>query len=224
MSSQSAPATAGQAPNGLAFNMASIAVLVMLLAVGAAYLIDEIGRLARTPAPALDDGNPVSQTISGRELAIPTAWFRFGEQIRTGFTNQIDLQVMLPSADGRARPVDVTLLPRSRVRSSAALLDRVYLHQFTAETRGGVAGLIGKPMRDENGYAGETTWYDPLSADPFVAKCQEAVEAGGLQQCVRTVYLPSGIAAVYTFDATVLQSWRRFDADMAQWLNRIGAY
>jgi hypothetical protein len=224
MKSQPAPVAGGNAHHGLAYNMAGIAVLVLLLAVGAAYLVDELGRGARAAMPGLADGDPVTQTISGRELAIPTSWFRFGEQIRNGFTDQIDLRLMLTTADGAVLPVDVTLLPRSRARTSASLLDGVYLHQFSTETLGGVAGLVGKPMLQRNGYVGESVWYDALSPNPFVAKCLDAVEVGGAGQCVRTVYLPSGIAAIYAFDATVLQSWRLFDAGMELWLTRIGAY
>jgi hypothetical protein len=208
----------------LAYNMAGIAVLVLLIAVGMAYLIDELSRSTRPHVPSLSDGNTITQTISGRELAIPTAWFRFGEQIRSGFTNQIDLRVMLTGNDGAAMPVDVTLLPRSRARTSASLLDGVYLHQFTDETLTGVPGLVGKPMQDSNGFSGESVWYDAISPNPFVAKCLEAVAAEGTQQCVRTVYLPSGMAAIYAFDATVLQSWRQFDAEIERWLTTIGAY
>ena len=225
MRTQTAPVAGRNAPHSLAYNLAGITVLVLLLAVGAAYLVDEMGRSARTPAPTLADGNPISQTISGRELSIPTAWFRYGEQVRDGFTDQIDLRVMLaPTGGDIAMPVDVTLLPRSRARTSSSLLDGVYLHQFTDETLGGVAGLVGKPMRDSNGYSGESVWYDAISPNPFVAKCLEAAEADGASQCVRTVYLPSGIAAIYAFDATVLQSWRQFDAEMERWLTLIGAW
>lgn len=224
MSSHPAPATGTNAPHGMAYNLAGIAVLVLLLAVGVAYLVDELGRLDRAPTPALSDGQPISQTISGRELAIPATWFRFGEQLSVGFTDQIDLRMMLTGHDGTALPVDVTLLPRSRARTSASLLDGVYLHQFSDETLSGVMGLVGKPMRPQNGYAGEVVWYDPLSPNPFVAKCLEFEPAKGVGQCLRTVYLPSGIAATYAFDATVLQSWRLFDAGMEQWLTRIGAY
>ncbi|MGV8853963.1 MAG: hypothetical protein ACOH2L_04900 [Devosia sp.] len=223
MSSQSAPAH-GVHPQGLTYNLAGIAVLVLLLAVGAAYLIDALGRSAQAPSPTLADPDPISQTISGRELAIPTRWFRFGDQIHPGFTNQIDLRIVLAATDGTALPVDVTLLPRSRARTSATLLDAVYLHQFADTTLSGVPGLVGKPMQDQSGYVGASVWYDALSPNPFVAKCLEAVAEGETQQCVRTVYLPSGIAAIYAFDATVLQSWRRFDPQMEQWLTRIGAY
>lgn len=213
-----------QQPNSLGFNLAGIGALVLLVAVGAAYLVDELSREARTAPPALDAGDPVSQTISGRELTIPQSWFKFGEQLKAGFTNQIDLKVVFEPAPGFGMPVDVTLLPRSRVRTSAALLDTVYLHKFDGETLDGIPGLIGKPMEGSSGYQGETVWYDALSPNPFVAKCVEPVAEGSRTQCVRTVYLESGIAATYTFDAAALQYWRQFDGQMELWLTRIGAW
>ena len=225
MHPQSAPAGRHPGSSSLGFNLGGIAVLVLLVAVGAAYLIDELGRSGRTLPPSLDDAHPVVQTIAGRELAIPTAWFRHGEQIRNGFTDQIDLRILYaPEGTGLAVSVDVTLLPRSRARASSSLLDRVYLHQFADEMLSGVPGLVGKPMLSANGYAGESVWYDALSPNPFVAKCIEPVTPGGAGQCVRTAYLPSGIAAVYTFDAALLATWRQFDTEMERWLGAIGAW
>lgn len=223
MSLQTAPERAST--HSLGFNLAGIAALVMLGAVGAAYLIDNLSRSARVTPPSLVDGNTISQTISGRELSIPTTWFRHGEQIKPGFTNQIDLRVLFQPEPGTAAlPVDVSLVPRSRARTSAALLDTVYLHQFDDNTTHGVPGLVGKPMGKSNGYQGETVWYDALSPNPFVAKCVEPVAPGASSQCVRTVYLSSGIAATYAFDATALQSWRHFDTEMERWLTKIGAW
>lgn len=214
-----------QGSSSLAYNLASIAVLILLLAVGAAYLIDQLARADAVQKPGLNDPDPITQTISGRELAIPRTWFRFGEQIRDGFTNQIDLHILYqPDTALPAKPMQVTLLPRSRARTSASLLDRVYLHQFGSDTLTGVPGLVGKPMLGTNGYAGEAVWYDALSPNPFVAKCLDPIAEDGAAQCVRTVYLPSGIAAVYTFDADLLQSWRSFDSEMEKWLTRIGAW
>ncbi|MET3924982.1 hypothetical protein [Devosia sp. 2618] len=223
MSSQSAPAERSSGGSSLAFNMAGIAVMVLLLAVGAAYLVDEMGAVGEHRVPRLNDGDPIIQTISGTELSIPTSWFRYGEQIKDGFTNQIDLRVMFGDADA-ARPIDITLLPRSRARASASLLDAVYLHQFGDQTLSGVPGLVGKPMFGNSGFANESVWYDALSPNPFVAKCLAPVTPDGASQCVRTVYLPSGIAAVYTFDASLLQSWRAFDTQAQKWLTPIGAW
>ncbi|SFC60804.1 hypothetical protein SAMN04488059_107165 [Devosia psychrophila] len=225
MGSHSAPTRPTPARPSLLYNLACIAVFVLLLAVGAAYLIDELGRAESVPVPTLADSNPVFQTISGRELAIPRSWFRYGEQIRGGFTDQIDLRIMiLPDGAQHAVSMDVTLLPPSRARSSATLLDRVYLHQFAGETLRGVPGLVGKPMQPQDGYAGENVWYDALSPNPFVAKCQQPVAGRAAAQCVRTAYLPSGIAAIYTFDVALLQSWRQIDPKIQLWLEPIGAW
>lgn len=208
----------------IAYNLAGIAALVLLLAVGAAYFIDQAGQQGRRPAPAINDGNPLVQTIGGQELSIPQTWFRHGEQIRTGFASQVDISVPLALIEGQpAVAVDVTLLPRSRARASSTLLDAVYLHQFADGSRSGVPGLVGKPLASGNGYQGETVWYDALSPSPFVAKCVDPVEPGLPERCVRTVHLPGGLAAIFTFDAAALAGWRNFDARMALWLGRIGA-
>ncbi len=208
----------------LAYNLAGIATLVLLVAIAAAYGIDQATRTTRPLPASITDGNAVEQTIAGRELTIPASWFRYGEQIRSGFASQVDLRVQLDLlAAEPPMPVDVTLLPRSRARASSVLLDTVYLHQFADGAEGGVPGLVGKPLSDGNGYAGETVWYDALSPNPFVAKCADPVETGQTARCVRTVQLPSGLAAIFTFDATALHGWREFDGHMAQWLGRIGA-
>lgn len=225
MSPQNAPDMAATARPSLAYNLAGIVVLVLLLAIGMAYVIEALGKTREHALADSGTGERISQTISGRELSIPASWFRHGEQMRDGFTSQIDLRVAYaPDGAASALPVDITLLPRSRVRTSASLLDRVYLHQFTEDVLGGVPGLVGKPLRPEEGYAGESVWYDALSANPFVAKCSAPVAEGQAAQCLRMVHLPGGIAAIYAFDATILQSWRRFDAEMERWLAPIGAW
>lgn len=218
------PAAAPASGHSIGYNLAAIAALVLLVAVGAAYLIDRAGRLAALPPPSLADGTPVVQTVGGRELTIPTNWIRHGEQIRPGFAAQVDIRVVLDLFPGAAPvPVEVTLLPRGRARASSTLLDKVYLHEFGEGTETGVAGLVGKPLRGENGYAGDVVWYDALAPFPFVAKCAAPVAPERSERCQRTVHLPSGLAAVFSFDAPALQAWRIFDAQMTPWLDRIGA-
>ncbi|WP_375450557.1 hypothetical protein [uncultured Devosia sp.] len=206
------------------FNLAGIAVLVLLAAVGLAYGVDLLGRNSRAALPDRADTTTVAIAVAGHELAIPASWFRYGEQQRGGFVNEIDLHVLLQGLDGQPIPVDVTLVPRSRARPGSDLLDGVYLHQFSDNTVGGVPGLVGKPLHDGDGFTGESVWYDALSPDPFVAKCLAPVAEGQPAQCLRTVFLPSGIAAVYAFDVAALQSWRSFDGEMQQWLSQIGAW
>ncbi len=218
------PRTGHDGRGQLAYNLAGIAVLVLLAAVGVAYAIDQAGRTSRPSPPRLTDDNPVTQTVAGQELSIPTKWFRFGETIKPGFASQVDLAFAL-ELEGLQAPVgvDVTLLPRSGARASGALLDAVYLHQFADETMGGVPGLVGKPLIASEGYAGETVWYDPLSPAPFVAKCSAAPESSRPGRCLRTIHLPNGLAAVLSFDADALPAWRHFDEQLALWLGRIGA-
>jgi hypothetical protein len=218
-----ASASARNDATGTIYNLAGITVLVLLLAVGAAYLVDRLARASQAPHPGLDDGEAVTQMLSGRELTIPQSWFRFGEQLRDGFTSQIDLRVELLADDGvTLLPVNVALMPRSRARTSASLLDAVYLHAFAEETLSGVPGLVGKPLIG-NPILPETVWYDAIAPNPFVAKCIEGVGEAPAQ-CVRTVYLPSGIAATYAFDANALPSWRVMDKQMQVWLEKIGAW
>lgn len=211
-------------PHPVGLNLLTIGVGVAVLAVGAAYLIDAAGK-ARTDALRLADEVALSRTLGGHELEIPRAWFRYDEEATAGFAKQIDLRLELPlGSQGKAEVVDVTLLPRSRVRPSAALLDGVYLHQFEeGQLPGGPVGLVGKPLKPGEGYAGEAVWYDALAADPFVAKCSKPVAAAADGQCLRTVYLAPGIAAVYAFPEAALAGWRAFDAEMGKRLRAIGA-
>ncbi|RZA18606.1 MAG: hypothetical protein EOP02_19925 [Proteobacteria bacterium] len=211
------PAPAASGHSAMVQNLFGIALVVMLAAIGVAYLVDEAGRSDSRNEPALGDGKAIVQTVGGRELTIPENWFRYGEQMQSGFVSQVDLSVML--AEGR---VDVTLVPRSRAKTSSELLDSVYVHQFAKGTVSGVPGLIGQQL-EGNGYSGEVLWYDALAPKPFVAKCIDAIEAEAPDKCVRTVHLPSGLAAIYSFDQTMLPAWRTFDSEMASWMERIGA-
>jgi len=210
-------------PHPVGFNLMMIAVGAALLGLGAAYLIDAAGKAGRNEARR-DDEAVLSRTLGGRELEIPASWFRYEEQATEGFAKQIDLRLALPvGAQGKVETVDVTLLPRSRVRPSAALLDGVYLHQFEdAQVSGGPVGLVGKPLKPDEGYDGEVVWYDALASDPFVAKCSKPVATGN-GQCLRTVYLAPGIAAIYTFPEGALGGWRMFDVEMGKRLRVIGA-
>ncbi len=220
-----APAPAsGDTQNSLGFNLGAIALVLALLGIGAAYLIDSAGRGAGNAPHRTDSESSLVRTIGGHDLEIPLSWFRYEEQRVEGFAKQIDLRFELPLAiGGKTVDIDVTLLPRSRARPSASLLDGVYLHQFLPDQVPGPPGLVGKPLRAGAGYENETVWYDPLSADPFVAKCSKPVATAPEAQCLRTVYLGPGLAAIYAFDATALANWRQFDPLLKERLVRIGA-
>jgi hypothetical protein len=213
-----------QTGDAFAYNLGAIALAIGLGAVGLAYGIDGAARQMSAADRPGNAGGTLARVVGGQELTIPTAWFRYEERGAEGFSRQVDLSLTLPlGAEGSPVPVDVSLQPRSGVRPSSGLLDGVYLHMFQPQQIAGPPGLIGKPLRDMDGYLGETVWYDPLSAEPFVAKCIAPVAEGAASRCLRAVYLSPGLAAVYGFDASMLWAWRDFDAAMSEKLRTIGA-
>jgi hypothetical protein len=206
---------------GIGFNLTGIALAMALGGLALAYALDGAGRHQRSAERAVAEGTVV-RTIAGKELTIPRALLRYDEQAATALTDEIDLRLKLalgPHASSRA--IDVTLIPRSKARPSSILLDGVYLHQFTLEEASGPPGLVGKPLQGKDGFEGETVWYDALSPNPFVAKCEAPVAGAGVGRCIRTVYFDA-VAAVYAFDSDVLGNWRAFDAEAEAVLKTIG--
>jgi len=219
MDASTAAASGPNARSGVGFNLALIALGAAILGLLAAYGIDAL----RQGGQAAKAGT-VTRTLGGQRLEIPAAWLRSEAGAGTGFAKQVELVLRLPLGPGGAlSDIAVTLMPRSRARPSAALLDGVYLHQFMPEQLSGPPGLVGKPLVARDGMAGETVWYDALSPRPFVAKCAAPVVADAPGRCLRTVHLGPGLAAVYSFGADVLAEWRRFDAVLAPPLETIGA-
>ena len=209
--------------SAIAFNLAVIALLTLLAGLGFAYMLD-MARNAGPNAPSLNSQSPiVKKTIAGQRLAIPSEWFRFEAQKTTEFSEQIDLMFALPiGPEGAPAIIDVALMPRSSVRPSNRLLDSVYLHQFLETQLQGPPGLVGKPLRPAEGFQNETVWYDPVSPDPFVAKCMPLIDNPDDATCMRTILVTDQMAATYVFDAKLLYAWKRFDAEAQRWLSRIG--
>ena len=208
-------------PN-LASNLLAIGLGLALLGIAAAYAIDAVSRTLGEQPHRRDSDTILSRTVGGHQLAIPRSWFRHPEDQPEGFSEQIALALQLPLGAAGITTVELTLLPASRIRPSARLLDAVYLHQFTSEQLAGPVGLVGKPLRPSGGFEGETVWYDPLSPDPFVAKCSAPVITGGSSRCLRTIHPSPGLAVVTIFDADLLTTWRDFDAALETRLAQIG--
>jgi len=222
-SSVTAPRRAAE-PHSVGFTLAGIMLCIAMVGLSAAWGLGVFLGRQQTILQSDDSGPRAAQTLLGRELSIPVSWFRDGPPKDKGFAGSIDLRLTLPlGRNGALTQIDVTLLPQSQVRPSASLLDGVYLHEFMPEELSGPAGLVGKPLTATEGFENETVWYDALSATPFVAKCIAPPDGQGPAQCLRTVALSGGIAAVYSFGADVLDNWKDFDADLKARLDSIGA-
>ncbi len=214
----------GAEPHSVRFTLAAIALVVLMLALCAAYGLGLLVQHLSARGAGGDNAAMVTRTLVGRQLIIPSAWLHGTGEGGQGFASQIELEAQLPLGKGGAEAaIEVTLLPLSQVRTSADMLDGVYLHQFRPDTLSGPPGLVGKPLYATEGYDGETVWYDALSQNPFVAKCMAPVARGTPTRCIRFFSLTGGIAAIYTFDGGVLDQWQGFDSAMSQWLGRIGA-
>lgn len=217
------PQTREESPPSFAFNMGAIALVIIMLGLGVAYLIDGASQQNK-PRPELWTAGPtVEKIVAGQKLAIPPSWFRFADQRSEGFSEKIDLWFALPlGPNNQIMEIDVSLVPHSRARSSAQLLDAVYLHQFLPNQVKGPPGLVGKPLRNTEGFQKETVWYDPLSANPFVTKCMEPISSDKNASCIRTILISDQVAATYIFDIELLAQWKRFDDEAGRWLARIG--
>jgi hypothetical protein len=217
MSATAAQATKAR-PDAIGYNLLGIVVGIALLGVALAYLIDQAVRTDEAPPSE----GMITRGIGGVELRIPAAFFRNNQERAEGFADEIELIAHLPlGVGGRDTAIEVTLLPRSRARPSAILLDGVYLHQFEDAQFSGPPGLVGKPLHAREGFEDETVWYDPLKADPFVAKCLAPVADDEPTQCLRTV-VHGNVAVVYTFGEDVLWNWRQFDEAAEPWLAEMG--
>ncbi len=207
----------------LPFNLSAIALLLLLLGIGAAYVLDDMANRQTGENESSYAAPFLGQILGGKNLRIPASWFHPPAPSSGEFSDQIDLQIRLRFAPGASPAlVDIRLTPASGAQPSAYLLDAVYIKQFSSEQANGPVGLVGKPLRSEEGFQNETVWYDPLSPRPFVAKCISAVEPGQPASCLRTVYLPDQIAVTYQFPSDLLQYWRQFDAVMEPWLFEMG--
>ena len=222
MSSPSALGERKAEVHSVGYTLLVIGLAIAMAGLAAGYGLSMF--LGHRDAGAPATGPTVVRTLLGKQLAIPAGWLRSNGGKATGFVSQVGLDLELPlGRNGAVIPIAVTLLPLSQVRSSASLLDGVYLHQFMPNELSGPPGLVGKPLYGSEGYENETVWYDALSQNPFVAKCAAPPTGSGPAECLRTVALPGGIAAVYDFSADALNSWRSFDTVMNGVFGRIGA-
>lgn len=205
------------------YNLVVIVLMAALLGLALAYLIEAIAQRPQVEPASIFQPPFIEKNIAGSPLRLPADWFSDQNQTTQGFADRVELDLAVNF--GRAAPDHVTLLltPNSAAQPSAYLLDKVYLHQFLANQLSGAPGLVGKPLRAIDGFQNETVWYDPLSPQPFVAKCQASPVAGTPAHCMRTVRLTDGLSATYNFPETLLADWPRFDEIMRPYLEQIGA-
>lgn len=206
------------------FNLLVLCLVVTFAAIGAAYFIDFSVRELETQKNDLATEFRLEKIVAGQKLSVPQSWLTYPDQMNEGFVERLDLTLPIKFSQALdVNTVNVTFFPRSRLKLSANLLDSVYLHRFTQTGPKGSSGLIGKELAQEAGYRGETVWFDPISANPFVSKCDSAETAVSTPKCLRTVELSSGIGMTMVFDANSLMLWREIDPALNDALQILGA-
>ena len=203
-------------------NLMGLVLIVILLGLGVAYGLDALSR-ADTAKDARQTDARLPVNVAGVALDVPVSNLKSGDLPGSAFADRLDLVLTLDLGDGQTLPVDLTLVPKARARASAALLDSVYLKHFTSAETHGAPGLVGKPLAGGDGYDGETVWYDPISIDPFAAKCAAPVSEDAVGVCMRTLVLDSGLSAILGFSESALRHWRQFDPPLKRFLYAIGA-
>ncbi len=205
------------------WNLSVLALIVALMAIGIAYGVDTLTRNTGDTEQSATASTLVPVNVAGVALSVPDSLLRFSNRPDADFSDRLDLVVALDLGGPAPVSASLTLLPRARTQASAILLDTVYLKHFSSKEIHGVPGLVGKPLTGGDGYDGETVWYDPIRADPFVAKCAPPLGDATEGTCIRTLVLDSGLSAILGFPQSALISWRQFDAPLLDILNRIGA-
>lgn len=205
------------------YNLAVIVLMAALAGLALAYLIEAVAKRPVAEPVSVFQAPFVDKNIAGTALTLPSDWFSDQNQTTQGFADRVELDLALDFGGTAPRHVTLLLTPHSAAQSSAYLLDKVYLHQFLPNQLSGTPGLIGKPLRAIDGFQNETVWYDPLSPQPFVAKCQAAPVTGGPARCMRTVRLTQGLSVTYNFPDVLLADWPRFDEVMRPYLEQMGA-
>jgi len=208
----------------LGFNLISLVLMVTLVTIGVAYTIDALVRHTETDKYLADDGYRLEKIIAGVTLKVPPAWLIDPAQIPEKFADRLDL--LLPVKFGPDLPtqtIRATLKPRAGIYASAQLLDTVYLHRDNTPHLTADTGLVGKNLLAKDGYQTETVWYDPISPNPFVAKCAQQITLTDHPICLRTLILPSGIAVTLVFEERALRHWRIMDQALAHPFDAIGA-
>jgi len=209
--------------HSIAYNLLMLALVAAGLGLLLAYVIDGLERVHPAGEPRSDTRLRTEINVAGQPLQPPAVWLRTADRQSEGFVDRLDMVLPVTFAQGgKTAKFDVTLISATRVRASAQLLDTVYLHRFGADQVSGPVGLVGKPLTPGDGFDGEVVWYDPLSANPFVAKCAPPVVAGAAARCVRILLLGNQLAAIVDFDRNLLGNWRDMDAALAAPFSEIG--
>jgi hypothetical protein len=201
----------------------------MWLALGVpAVLVVLVGCVAfilwpRWPGPAATPDAPsLPITIGGYLFNVPPAAIRVALQRHAGPQERIDLAFLWPELippDPTAKPalrqepltfdrLFISLAGFSGALSAAERFRQIYPRYFAEGQFAGPDGLIVKRFRDGTPYQGDDLFYDPITADPFMARCSRpgAGETPGI--CLVERRIAGAVDVTARFPRDWLIEWR----------------
>jgi len=209
--------------SSLGFNLAALALILAMTGIGIAYWLNDYTPTVIENVPSVYEPPLVVKTLNNSTMQIPDSWLNILTQNIQENVQTIDLVLKISIAEQEEpTPFNLRISEAIRAEPSTNLLDSVYVLRFSQEQIGGINGLVGKPLRAEDGYNSETIWYEPISDNPFVAKCIDLEASGTALNCLRTIRLNSQLSATYQFAQNQLEYWHMMDDAILPLMAQIG--
>ncbi|MCF6326909.1 MAG: hypothetical protein L3J21_06425 [Devosiaceae bacterium] len=207
----------------MAFNLAALALILLMAGLGIAYWLNDYAATRTQAAPSVYEAPMVTKTLANTSLKIPQTWLNILTQSSQKDVQVVDLTLKISIADQEEPfPINLRISEAIQAQPSAYLLDSVYVLRFSEAQIGGFKGLVGKPLKAQDGYESETVWYEPISDNPFVAKCIDLEGSNSALNCLRTIRINSQLSATYQFAQNQLEYWRLLDGAIIPLIRQIG--
>ncbi|VAW21626.1 hypothetical protein MNBD_ALPHA11-743 [hydrothermal vent metagenome] len=207
----------------MAFNLAALALILLMAGLGIAYWLNGFASTRTQITSSVYAAPIVTKTLANTNMQIPQIWLNILTQSTQKDVQAVDLTLKISVADQeQSIPINLRISEASQAEPSAYLLDSVYVLRFSKTQIGGFKGLVGKPLKAQDGYESETVWYEPISDNPFVAKCIDFEGSKSALNCLRTIRLNSQLSATYQFAQSELEYWRQLDGAIIPLMRQIG--
>jgi hypothetical protein len=188
-----------------------------------------------SPGGRVTDPTPISITVGGQRLAIPSNMLRFANQRTPEAQERVELAVHWPSLEGYAPALREAFLDegpnapvlflsirtRQTATDSAGRLASVYRHFLDDTPLEAPAGLVGRHLTQESGLAGEEVFFEAGSTDPFTAHCL-AADAGVPAICLTEVHAGQSLSVQVRFRKGLLADWADIKSATRLLLLRLG--
>ena len=208
-----------------AFNLVSIALILFMAGLGVAYWLNDYVPENSESLPSVYAPPLIAKELAGSSMQIPKSWLNPLTQNTRKEVQVIDLSLLISITNQeKPSPFNLRISKISQAQPSAYLLNDAYVPRFSEKQINDIKGLVGKPLKAEDGYAGETVWYEPVSANPFVAKCIDLQGNSTALNCLRTIRLNSKLSLTYQFSQNNLEYWQKIDKVITPLMKQIGIF